>query len=375
MSELTGSIGLVLGDRYRLETLIGRGGMGCVWRAEHLTLGTPVALKLLSPALAAQPGVQARFLKEARAAARLRSANVVQVLDHGVHDGIPFIAMECLEGESLAARITREGALSPAATARVLTGVCRALSYAHRLGVVHRDLKPDNIFIARDEAGPLVKVLDFGVAKVMESLLDPLAKPESGATKTGEVLGTPRYMSPEQARGKKTVDARADLWSLGVIAFLCLTGEHPFDAPEFGVLVLKICADPVPVPSSIREVPAGFDAFIARALERDPADRFQTIGELADALADILTPGQRWLDPSGDGDLPSSRERPSIEVVPASAAPVSPAARVEPPPPAAPVIVPATAPAPAPQRARWPAVVALIALAAGLLALLLRALR
>ena len=165
MEEEAGSEGQVLASRYRLIARIGSGGMGCVWRAEHLSLGTPVAVKLIYPSVAAGPGMVARFLREAQAAAKLRSVNVVQILDHGVDEGTPYIAMECLDGESLADRLGRERALDAAGTALVMAGVCRALVRAQRMGIVHRDLKPDNIFIARGEdVGPVVKVLDFGIA-------------------------------------------------------------------------------------------------------------------------------------------------------------------------------------------------------------------
>jgi len=184
----------VLAERYRLVSLLGAGGMGCVWRAEHVTLGTPVAVKLIHASVAEQRGMRGRFLREAQAAARLRSVNVVQILDHGIENGVPYIAMECLEGESLADRLDRDGRLHAVALGMVMTGVCRALAKAHRLGIVHRDLKPDNIFLARDEAGLVVKVLDFGIAKIVEDLaVNPKASTVTDdRTSTGTLLGTPR---------------------------------------------------------------------------------------------------------------------------------------------------------------------------------------
>ncbi len=313
--------------------------MGSVWRAEHTSLGTPVAIKLINPELARGQNLLARFHREAQAAAKLRSVHVVQILDHGVDEGVPYIAMECLEGESLAQRLTAERKLTPAATAQVMAGVCRALLRAHRLGIVHRDLKPDNIFLAREETTTIVKVLDFGIAKLLDKSerVDPVAatqaasgatqdaapdkgldssvveRTETGAlqgatpnlgpqerTATGAVLGTPRYMSPEQTRGRSDLDGRSDLWALAVIAFECLTGTRTFTAATAGDLILQICSDPIPVPSSIASVPDGFDSWFARATERDPADRFQTVREFADALADALTPGERWLDGERD---------------------------------------------------------------------------
>ena len=298
MIEAPGRVDQVIAGRYRLLEPIGEGGMGCVWRARHLVLGSPVAIKLVRPSLAERPGMRDRFLREAKAAALLRGVHVVQILDHGVDGGAPFIAMEYLEGESLAARLSREGKLSPAATALVMTGVARALGRAHKMGIVHRDLKPDNIFLARDEAGEIVKVLDFGIAKVLGPVA--LDSQERRSTETGTMLGTPCYMSPEQARGRKEMDTRSDLWSFAVIAFECLTGRRPFDAAALGELMMQICSEPIPKPSSIAPVPRGFDAWFERATQRDPAARFQTVRETSDALAEILTPGDRWVEVTGD---------------------------------------------------------------------------
>jgi eukaryotic-like serine/threonine-protein kinase len=364
VSDVTGNPGQVLAGRYRLVALLGRGGMGCVWRAEHISLGTPMAIKLVHPEVASRPGMLARFLREAQAAARLRSVNVVQILDHGVDEGVPYIAMECLEGESLATRLAREGRLAPAPTALVMTGVCRALAAAHRAGIVHRDLKPDNIFIARDPAGSLVKVLDFGIAK----LLDPLGARDTGSTghrtETGQMLGTPRYMSPEQARAKKTLDGRADIWSLAVITYQCLTGRLPFEASALSELLLQICTDPIPQPSSVAEVPPGFDAWFARATQRDPDARFQTVPDFADALADVLSPGQRWLDALGDSDAIAGQGR---GLQPSSAGAATPAHGEPPTETGASLIQTASAP-PAPSRRRlWGAsAVALVVAMAGM---------
>ncbi|MEZ4308361.1 MAG: protein kinase [Polyangiaceae bacterium] len=308
MLEVTGQAGQVMAGRYRLMELVGRGGMGCVWRAEHLSLGTPVAVKLIHAHVAARPGMPDRFRREAKAAALLRSTHVVQILDHGVDAGAPFIAMEFLEGESLAARLARETRLTPEVTARVLGGVAEALARAHRLGIVHRDLKPDNVFLARDGTTEVAKVLDFGIAK----LLGPLDAQEHRSTETGTMLGTPCYMSPEQARGRKEMDARSDLWSFAVIAFECLAGRRPFDASALGELMMQICSEPVPVPSAVAEVPEGFDAWFIRATEREPDARFQSIQELAGALSAILTPGHPWLEGADSAlDSPSSSEQAS----------------------------------------------------------------
>ncbi|MBK6519114.1 MAG: serine/threonine protein kinase [Polyangiaceae bacterium] len=216
MSQMVGTVGQVLADRYRLIAPLGRGGMGSVWRAEHTSLGTPVAIKLIHPDLARREGMLSRFHREAQSAAKLRSVHVVQILDHGVHEGVPYIAMECLEGESLAQRLATDGPLTPAATAQVLAGVCRALTRAHRLGIVHRDLKPDNIFLAREETTTVVKVLDFGIAKLLDtSPVDESAETETAAalrTETGAMLGTPRH---EPRAGARASRYRRPLGSLG----------------------------------------------------------------------------------------------------------------------------------------------------------------
>ena len=298
MDEQAGEAGQVIAGRYKLEALIGQGGMGCVWRAQHLTLQTPVAIKLLTPQPSHREELEGRFVREAKAAAALRSSNVVQILDHGVEDGMPFIAMELLEGESLKDRLEREGTLSPRRTAEIMKGVVRGVGRAHRAGIVHRDLKPDNIFLAAedDEAGGfVVKVLDFGIAKLVEK-----PKEDGVATRTGAMMGTPFYMSPEQARGLGDLDARSDLWSLAVIVFECLTGQRPFEADIMGELVMRICSEPVPVPSSVAPVPAGFDEWFARAVERDRAARFPDVRSFATALFEVLTPNEQWLEPKDE---------------------------------------------------------------------------
>jgi len=273
----------VLSGKYRLERELGRGGMGSVWQAEHLTLRSPVAIKLIDAEIATNPEALSRFLREAQAAASLRSPHVVQILDHGVDEGVPFIVMELLEGESLAARIERVRRLSPADTARIMTQVGRAMTRAHDAGVVHRDLKPDNIFLVRNDEEEIAKVLDFGIAKSNAHGLASV----SSATRTGSVLGTPYYMSPEQAEGAKGVDHRTDIWAMGVIACECLIGTRPFDAETLGALLLAICAREMPIPSRRGAVPAGFDAWFARACARDVGQRFVSAKEAAQELRNV----------------------------------------------------------------------------------------
>jgi serine/threonine-protein kinase len=260
--------------------------MGEVWRAEHIKLRSPVAIKRLPPGVAADDVRSARFMREAQAAAAIRSTNVVQVLDYGVEDGVAYIAMEHLEGEDLDARLERRGRLAPLETLSILTQVAKAIGRAHKRGIVHRDLKPGNIFVAEEDDGEVVKVLDFGIAKLTD---DPLRK--DNTTATGAMLGTPCYMSPEQARGHKIVDHRSDLWSFGIIAFECLTGERPVDGATAGDVIFKICGKDMPKPSSVGPVPPGFNAWFAQATRREPDDRFQSAKAMAKALRDALLDG------------------------------------------------------------------------------------
>jgi serine/threonine-protein kinase len=285
--------------------------MGSVWIAEHLALHSLVAVKLIEPRVASNPETIARFIREARAAAALRSPHVVQILDHGIDDGTPYIVMEMLEGESLAQRLERKGRLSAEETARILMQVARAVSRAHDTGIVHRDLKPGNIFLVENDDDELAKVLDFGVAKA-----PPTTFETSGVgTQEGAFVGTPSYMSPEQAEGVPDIDWRSDLWSLGVIAFECLVGRRPFEAEGLGGLVLKICSRPLPVPSQVAPVPAGFDAWFARACARSPDERFTDAKELATELRAICD------------DPRLVRSQPPRSVPPAA---VAPAAKIEP---------------------------------------------
>lgn len=274
--------GTVIAERFRLERKLGEGGMGAVWFAHHVALQTPCAIKFIHADVLSAEGVRARFEREAMIAAQLRSPHVVQVLDYGVSGEIPYIAMEYLEGEDLAHRIARQQRLSPRETVAIVSQVARALTKAHSAGLVHRDLKPENVFLVRDDDAEIVKVLDFGIAKSQTPQLD-------GKTRTGAILGTPHYMSPEQAQGTKTVDHRSDLWALGVIAYHCLVGSLPFQSDALGDLLMRIIVHPLPVPSQMAPgIPPGFDAWWARAAARDPAERFQSAKELAEALGVAL---------------------------------------------------------------------------------------
>jgi serine/threonine-protein kinase len=272
----------LVAGKYRLTELLGRGGMGSVWAGIHTTLGTRVAVKFIDAEHVHSLDARRRFENEARAAAALRSKHVVEVYDHGVlDDGRPFIVMEFLDGEPLDRRLDRLGRLPPKDVARIVGMVCRALAKAHAAGIVHRDLKPENVFLVWDDedGADVAKVVDFGIAKFTESMVP------NSATRTGSVLGTPYYMSPEQARGLRSVDYRSDLWSVGVIAFRCMTGRLPFEGEAVGDVLVKLCTAPIPVPSQLAaDLPPGFDAWLAKALEREPEARFQSAAELGRSL-------------------------------------------------------------------------------------------
>ena len=284
-NEVGGNLqpGAVVAGRFELQRELGRGGMGSVWVAKQLALDTPCAVKFIEAEVATKaPGARERFEREAKAAAQLRSPHVVQILDYGLWEKQPYIAMELLDGENLAERLMRCGRLTPEETIAVLWQVSRALTKAHAQGIVHRDLKPENVFLVHDDDRDVVKVLDFGIAKTS-------AGTSFTRTATGQILGTPYYMSPEQAEGTQPLDFRSDLWSLGVIAFECLVGAPPFESEALGDLLNRIMNKPLPVPSAVApHVAPGFDAWFARACARPVHERFQSAKELVQALAESL---------------------------------------------------------------------------------------
>ncbi|MEM9696031.1 MAG: serine/threonine-protein kinase, partial [Myxococcota bacterium] len=295
--------GAVIAEQYRLDEPLTRGGMGEVWVGRHLRLDIPVAVKLMRPALLAQPAAGARFEREAKAAAQLRSPYVVQIYDHGVDRGWPFIVMELLEGQDLRAHLEQKKIVPVEEVVRICDEVCKALDRAHRAGVVHRDLKPANIFLSEPDDG-MVKVLDFGIAKEMGSQ----RVVEEELTATGQLLGSPHYMSPEQARGLD-LDGRSDLWSLAVILFRMLTGRRPFTGKEIGDLLVRICVDPVPVASEANpDLPPPVDAFFARAFQREPGERFPTAVVFATEFRQATGASPRresgiWAPDSHDRDI------------------------------------------------------------------------
>jgi serine/threonine protein kinase len=274
--------GSVLAERYRLVRRIGGGGMGSVWESEHLVLGSRVAIKLISAALVDDERARSRFLREAQAAAALRSPHVVHIFDHGVHENTPYIAMELLDGEPLSTRLAARGRLPADEVLALMIQVGRATTKAHEAGVVHRDLKPDNIYLTPGEHGDLAKVLDFGIAKRSAELA------LGATTSSGALLGTPFYMSPEQLIDATLADARSDLWSLAVITYECLLGRRPFAGDSMAELAVAVLAEPVPIPSRHGVVPIGFDGWFARATQREPDARFQGAAEMTAALAQCL---------------------------------------------------------------------------------------
>jgi serine/threonine-protein kinase len=285
-SPLPDLTGTVVAGKYRVERLLGQGGMGSVWAGRHVTLGQLVAIKFVHPKLAGSAEARRRFDTEAKAAARIKSRHAVAVHDHGVSEnGQPYIVMEYLEGEALERAIRRRGRLPFSEVVPIVAQSARALSAAHEAQIIHRDLKPDNIFLAKDaEAAKLgysVKLVDFGIAKVVQDEADTGAS----ATQAGMVLGTPHYMSPEALTASAPVSAASDIWSLGACAFAAACGRVPFEGDAIGDVVLKVCAAPLPVPSKIEpSLPKPFDAWFAKCCSRVISARFKTAAEAADAL-------------------------------------------------------------------------------------------
>ena len=278
---------------YRVTRKIGEGGMGAVYLAEHVLLGRPAAIKILLRELSHRQDLVARFFNEARAATAVKHPGIVEVYDYGNHtDGSAFIVMEYLDGESLSARLRRTGGLSEGRAIALCRQIAGALGAAHAKGIVHRDLKPDNIFIVRDPDiadGERAKILDFGIAK-LTSADQPSAGQKVGMTRTGMVMGTPAYMSPEQCKGAGLVDHRADLYALGCILFEMVCGRTPYVGDGIGELMVHHICSPVPSPSAIRPVSALLDQVIVRALAKEPDERFACAADLVAALAQIAAP-------------------------------------------------------------------------------------
>ncbi len=273
--------GMAVTPTVKLVRPLGEGGMGSVWVAEHTSLHTEVVVKFMSEALVSNKEASARFSREAAAAAQVKSPHVVHMIDHGItSEGTPYIVMELLVGEELSKRLARLRTLPPTEVVAIVAQVAKALARAHALGILHRDIKPENIFLCDVEGGEtFVKLLDFGIARAR---LDNV----SSATTTGQVVGTPSYMSPEQILGTKEVDFRTDLWSLAVVAYEALTGEKPFKGTTVGSLTLELHNGQLPIPSLVNPtLSPDIDAWFLRACRRDPQERFGSAKELSAALS------------------------------------------------------------------------------------------
>jgi serine/threonine-protein kinase len=273
--------GHIVNDRFQLLRLLGRGGMGSVWVAQHLTLNIEVAIKFIESGLEGREDLRSRFAQEARTAARIQSPHVVSILDYGFDTrSRPFIAMELLQGEPLSARIERETRLPLPEVARILSQAAKGLTRAHALGIVHRDLKPDNLFLCRDEEGVHTKLLDFGIARD-----DTPLGSASHRTGTGQLLGTPAYMSPEQALGRGNIDFRSDLYSLAVVVYRCITGRLPFESEALGELIVSISMKDPPLPSTLMPLPPGIDGWFKGVFQKDPNARYGSAKEMSDLFA------------------------------------------------------------------------------------------
>ncbi len=316
--------GDVLVGKYRVERVLGVGGFGAVLAAMHIQLEERVAIKVLLPHAAKNPAASERFLREARAAVRIRSEHVARVSDVGqLPDTTPYMVMEYLAGDDLSNIVKASGGQRVEDVAEWLLQACEALAEAHSLGIIHRDLKPANLFLTRKVDGtPCVKVLDFGISKLTNEMGD------KGMTKTSDVMGSPFYMSPEQMRSTRSVDARSDIWALGAILFEMLSGAPPFDAETMTALVVSIMQEaPRDLTAYRRDIPPQLRDIVLRCLEKDPNRRFPDVASLAAALAPFAparaqTSVQRVMAISG---------RHSLSQVPSSGGPVSPTVHSGPP--------------------------------------------
>jgi serine/threonine protein kinase/HD-like signal output (HDOD) protein len=305
-------VGQTIGS-YQVTKELGRGGMGCVYLAEHTLIGRKAAVKVLNPDIASDPEVVSRFFTEARAVNDIRHPNIVEVTDFGKFGPYYCIVMEYLEGETLASRLERVRAFDESSVIRILKQCTSALGAAHEQGLVHRDIKPENIFLrAHPDYPDFVKLLDFGIAKLLT------ADPSVGHhTKTGSVLGTPSYMSPEQCLGEADLDIRSDVYSLGVVIYQMLTGQLPFTADTLGRLIVCHVNEP-PVPPSVLNpgLSRAMNDLVLKSLQKRPKDRFQSAREMRVALDRLLPPQLRALTPpsgvpvGGDTRLPTRIESP-----------------------------------------------------------------
>jgi eukaryotic-like serine/threonine-protein kinase len=309
-SELVALVGTTVAGKYRVDRLIGRGGMGAVFQATNLAIGKRVALKFLDHEAAKNREACQRFQREAEAAGMAESAHIVQIFDSGVTEaGLPFLVMELLTGEDLRACLRREGRLSVPSALRIVNQVLRALVRAHEAGIVHRDLKPDNVFLcARDDDPSFVKLVDFGISKVAR------ARSADTLTRRGTVLGTAFYMSPEQAQSFADIDGRTDLFSLGAILFEMLSGRPPHGGRTYEAVLIAICTHDAPdLRTLVPELPGTVAAIVSRALERERERRFQSAAEFLATITSLesaFAPGAASVaTPRSDRDSPGIAKR------------------------------------------------------------------
>jgi eukaryotic-like serine/threonine-protein kinase len=351
----------IVGGKYRLLQVLGRGGMGTVYEARHEVIGRRVAIKFMHAELAARPEIMARFRREAQAAGALENENIAAVTDFGVaEDGAPYIVMEFLPGEDLSRLLTRLGPLPVPRAIYALIQACRGLEAAHAHGIIHRDLKPENLLVTkRGDGSDLIKVLDFGIAKLR------FEGDTGSSTRTGMTLGTPFYMPPEQARGQKDIDHRADIYALGVILYEILAGRKPHDGDGYNAIMYQILTQPPARLETLRAgLPPGLADVVHKAMAFEPGDRFQHVTELSSALAQFA---DRAITPLASGERAAFAPT-SFQTPPA----VHPTARI-------PAVTPNTSAAsetPAPPKSSRAAVLLVFGvvslLAAGGAALLLR---
>jgi serine/threonine-protein kinase len=323
-----GMVGDILAMKYKLLSLLGTGGMGAVYEGEHIQLGRPVAIKVLmrGPSTTGGANAEKRFIKEARSAGALAHPNICQVFDFGTTpNGSPYIVMERLVGETLGQRLGRERSLPIADAVAIAIQVTKGLGAAHDQNILHRDVKPENVFLARvpGTEGEVVKLLDFGIAKNMEShggSLDTL-------TQHGMVMGTPHYMSPEQARGRRDLDARVDLYATGVMLYEMLAGVRPFEAKMANDILLQIVRNaPTPLRTHRPDVPAELERIVLKAMRKERNDRHGTAEELVAELAAVAraiargpatTGTTAGVDPRGTRGEAPTVHRPKTEDEPA----------------------------------------------------------
>ena len=286
-------LGATYADKYKIVRVLGEGAMGAVYEAENVRIRRRVALKILHPQIAQKADTLRRFEREAQAAGRIGSKHIIEVLDLGeLPDGARFMVMEFLDGTTLDQRIRSKGRLTPEDAAPIIAQLLEGLGAAHEAGIIHRDLKPANIYLTTSRGVPdFVKILDFGVSKFN------VLNDEMSMTSTGAVLGTPYYMSPEQAKGSRQVDPRSDLYAVGVILYECITGQVPFSAETFNELIFRIVLEsPPPVESFVPNLDPAFTAIIHKAMAREANERFQSAAEFRSAVL-------KWAEAAASGPV------------------------------------------------------------------------